>query len=322
MSWSRAKHEASTATATGHAAGSALACYVAVPSFFKHPVESERHFDRVRAVIGCSLSCFAILLLAGCVTSPVPLRPLPLPQAFTVAGRSDKTACIKLRTGLVEDDDTYVYLPGVGSTPATSLPVPSPGVLNFGYFDQSIFAIVLSDNLQRLKLFREAMTAASLLRDHKEVNLSTGAAGELQRDIDRLRAYPDCLDANIRALKPLDGSELPEARTAPSTNVMLSLAFHRTRYLAGADGYQLEVEMCIDGGREPLHRSYHIDSAEGLSWWQQMSKGAGGKQRAAAILMERLLADIDRWVVAEASVPAARDAQPTRESGILQEDRT
>lgn len=85
--------------------------------------------------------------------------------------------------------------------------------------------------------------------------------------------------------------------TSATTDLKIQVIFAQTYHNPGIHEYTLDVVAELTGGREPLLRQYHIVSTEKDSIWEKMNtNGYQGKVKAARLLMEKLIPDIERYV--------------------------
>lgn len=82
-------------------------------------------------------------------------------------------------------------------------------------------------------------------------------------------------------------------------DMTINVVFLQTFHNPDRQQYVLDVLLDMSGGYRPLLKPYRIVSTEKDSWWQKMNTNAyEGKAKAARLLLEKLIPDIELYVAA------------------------
>ena len=126
------------------------------------------------------------------------------------------------------------------------------------------------------------------------VPMSTGPLPELQFHAEDQRAFARSLGnelVRLGVLKSVAGYE--QEGLDPKIRILFAQTFHNPNH----QEYTLDVAMEIVGGQEPFLKQYRVVSSEKDSMLEKWNTNAyQGKAKAARLLMERLIPDIEAYV--------------------------
>ena len=89
------------------------------------------------------------------------------------------------------------------------------------------------------------------------------------------------------------------ASAEPARDLQIQLSFAKTFHDAQIHEYTLDVVADFAGGKEPVRREYRVVSSAKDSMFEKLNTNvAEGKAKAARLLMERLMPDIEQYIAA------------------------
>ena len=126
------------------------------------------------------------------------------------------------------------------------------------------------------------------------IPMSTGPIPALQFNSEDQQAFAESLRAELVRLGVLKAAS---ADLAASKDLKIQVIFAQTYHNPSFQEYTLDVVAEMTGGKEPLLRQYRVISSERDSTWEKWNTNAHeGKAKAARLLMEKLIPDIERYV--------------------------
>lgn len=126
------------------------------------------------------------------------------------------------------------------------------------------------------------------------VPMSTGPNPALQFNAQDQQEFAESLRTELVRLGVLKTASVdPNVGKDLKIQVIFAQTFHNPNF----QEYTLDVVAEMTGGKEPLLRQYRIVSSEKDSTWEKWNTNAyQGKAKAARLLMEKLIPDIERYV--------------------------
>jgi hypothetical protein len=128
------------------------------------------------------------------------------------------------------------------------------------------------------------------------IPMSTGPIPELQFNAKDQQEFGESLRAELVRLGLL------KSVTADDTgrkDLRIRVMFAQTFHNPNGQVYALDVVMEIEGGANPFLKQYRVVSSERDTTWEKLNTNAyQGKEKAAKLLMERLIPDIEQYVAA------------------------
>lgn len=126
------------------------------------------------------------------------------------------------------------------------------------------------------------------------IPMSTGPNPELQFNNDDQQAFAEALRNELVRLGVLKAAS---ADVVATKDLKIQVIFAQTYHNPKFQQYTLDVVAEMTGGKEPLLRQYRVVSSEKDSTWDKWNTNAyEGKAKAARLLMEKLVPDIERYV--------------------------
>jgi hypothetical protein len=126
------------------------------------------------------------------------------------------------------------------------------------------------------------------------IPMSTGPIPKLQFNAEDQQAFAESLRIELVRLGVLKSAS---ADPSAGKDLRIQIIFAQTYHNPSFQEYVLDVVAEMTGGKEPLLRQYRIVSSEKDSTWEKWNTNAfQGKAKAARLLMEKLVPDIESYV--------------------------
>ena len=126
------------------------------------------------------------------------------------------------------------------------------------------------------------------------IPMSTGPIPKLQFNTEDQQAFAESLRNELVRLGIVKSAS---ADTSVNKDLKIQVIFAQTFHNPNFQEYTLDVVAEISGGKEPLLRQYRIISSEKDSTWEKLNTNAyEGKAKAAKLLMQRLIPDIESYI--------------------------
>ncbi len=126
------------------------------------------------------------------------------------------------------------------------------------------------------------------------IPVSTGPNPKLQFNTDDQQAFAESLRTELVRLGVLKSAS---ADLTAGKDLKVQVIFAQTYHNPNFQEYVLDVVAEMTGGKEPLLRQYRVVSSEKDSTWEKWNTNAyQGKEKAARLLLEKLVPDIERYV--------------------------
>lgn len=128
------------------------------------------------------------------------------------------------------------------------------------------------------------------------VPVSTGPHPELQFNSKDQQAFAESLRTELVRLGIV---KTASGDVSQAKDLKMQIIFAQTFHNPNIQQYTLDVVAEFTGGKEPVLRQYRVISSEKDTTWEKMNTNAyEGKAKAARLLMERLIPDIELYVAA------------------------
>lgn len=128
------------------------------------------------------------------------------------------------------------------------------------------------------------------------VPVSTGPHPELQFNSKDQQAFAESLRNELVRLGIV---KTASGDASQAKDLKMQIIFAQTFHNPNIQQYTLDVVAEFTGGKEPVLRTYRVISSEKDTTWEKLNTNAyEGKAKAARLLMERLIPDIELYVAA------------------------
>lgn len=126
------------------------------------------------------------------------------------------------------------------------------------------------------------------------IPVSTGPNPALQFNNVDQNAFGESLRAELVRLGIVKSAS---ADSAGDKDLKIQVVFAQTYHNPNFQRYTLDVVAEMTGGKEPALRQYRVISSEKDSTWEKWNTNAyEGKAKAARLLMEKLIPDIESYI--------------------------
>jgi len=126
------------------------------------------------------------------------------------------------------------------------------------------------------------------------IPISSGPSPKLQFNAEDQQAFAESLRTELVRLGVLKSAS---ADPSAGTDLRIQVIFAQTYHEPNFQEYVLDVVVEMTGGKEPFLQQYRIVSTEKDTTWEKWNTNAyQGKAKAARLLMEKLIPDIERYV--------------------------
>lgn len=137
------------------------------------------------------------------------------------------------------------------------------------------------------------------------IPIASGPNPKLQFNAQDQQAFGESLRTELVRTGLLRAAKADVSAASPSPDLVINILFPQTYHNPYFQEYTLDVVMEILGGPIPLIKQYQVISSEKDSIWVKMNTNAyEGKAKAAKLLLERLIPDIESYIKLQRGTPS------------------